>query len=196
MELLLILIILAVMGIGGFYAACHIIKLWTGCNDDEAATKLHNWINGKAQRTFSNDIDFYNQVWLNVKNVIGEVRYKKLEKLSCTAVDVPMLAFDDLGDLPRIEISVEYADEHEKLILENVLSRVVIRKLKIYGYDQRVIVKWTRRGDLDMPVLQIEYAKTSEERRILTLLLQDICQDGGVGEKPVTDDTEVEDLND
>lgn len=72
---------------------CYIIKLWTGCNTDEAVAKIQNWMNPTVQYQFQNDLSFANAVWDNVRNVIGNGRFKRLERLSNTAITIPLLFF-------------------------------------------------------------------------------------------------------
>lgn len=86
MEVLLVLFSVLIVGIGGFYTVCHIIKLWTGCNYNEAVSKLHNIMNGKVQYQFCNDMGFANEVWKNVRNIIGDKRYQQLVYISNTAI--------------------------------------------------------------------------------------------------------------
>lgn len=131
----------------------------------------------------------------SVHNIIGEKRYQQLAKLNNTMIDTPLLCFDDSGKIPSINISLYYSDENERLILENIICNVVKKYLKIYGYSSEIICKWFVRYDLNMPYLQIYYAKTAEQRMALRAYIQNE-QNNLVGQNvDLTDDTEDDDLN-
>jgi hypothetical protein len=195
MEVLLVIFSVLVVGIGGFYTVCHIIKLWTGCNDIEAVAKLHNIMNGKVQYQFCNDMGFANEVWKNVRNVIGDKRYQQLVNLSNTAITTQLLSFGENSGLPYIAISMYYADENEKQVLENVLTNLVRCYLQMCGYDTQILVDWKVRYDINMPFLEIRYARTPDEKRILTIGLQNNRQIVMTRNSAVIDDTEDEDLD-
>lgn len=194
MELLIVVIGFIAVGIGGFYVVTFVIKLWTGCNNSEAVTKLHNIMNGKIQYAFNNDEGFIEEVWDNVKNVIGDKRYCQLERLSMTAIKQPLTVFGERSGLPYIIVSIPYEDEHEKRILENVLSNLVVEYLRIYGFSNQIITSWKVRHDLDMPYILIRYARTREEKRKLDILLNNRRLKYGTSNKEITDENEEEDL--
>lgn len=195
MNIFLIVIGLISIFIGGFYVACYVIKLWTGCDDSEAVVKLHNFINGKVRYSFANDIGFANDVWENIKNIIGEKRFQQLVNLSNTAINTPLLSFGENSGLPYIAISLYYEDENEKQVIGNVLSNLVVRYLKIYGYDLRILVEWKVRYDLNMPFIEIRYARTMDEQRILNIGLQNNRKSIIGRNSAIIDDTEDEDLD-
>lgn len=194
MELVFLIIGLLILGVGGYYAVCHIIKLWFGCNDNEASTKLHNFLNGKAQYQFYNDIGFANDVWENVKNIIGDKRFEQLVKLSNTAISTPLLSFGENSGLPYIAVSLYYLDANEKLVLENIITNLVKNYLQIYGYNVQILVDWKVRYDLNMPFLQIKYARTQEEQRLLDIGIRNNQQVIVSRNSIITDDTETEEL--
>jgi len=181
--------------IATYYVVIHIIKLWSGCDASEAATKLHNAINGKINYTFSNDASFEQNVEETIKTVIGDARFSQLIKLSRTAIDTPLLSFGYNSGLPYIAISVYYQDDKEKLVLENLLTKLVCRYLQINGFSPQILVDWKNRSDLQMPVLMIRYAQNKEERRILDICLQNTRKDIITQNTDVIDDTDEENLN-
>lgn len=195
LELVFLIISLFITGIAGYYGVCHIIKLWTGCNSHEAGTKLHNFINGKFPIQFNNDIGFSNDVWENVKNIIGDKRYEQLVKLSQTAIETPLLSFGENSGLPYISISLYYKDQNEKCLIENVLSNLVVKYLRIYGFNTQILVDWKVRYDLKMPFLEIRYARTPEEQNILTFCQRNTQQSIMAKNSAIIDDTEEDDLD-
>lgn len=196
LQIILTLILVLALCIGGYYAVIHIIKLWTGCSIDEAVTKFHNLVNGKAQYTFSNDNGFMQAVDETVKSVIGDKRYNQLIKLNSTPIITPLLSFGYFSGLPYVAVSLYYADENEQQVLENLLTELVRRYLKIYGYCEQVLVDWKVRKDLQMPVLVIRYAQNQEERRILGIRLGEIRNNIVAHNTDIKDDTDDEDLDD
>lgn len=179
-----------------YYCVCHIIKLWTGCSREEADKKLHNFLNGRVQYSISEDAGFCNDVWENIRKIIGEKRYEELVRLSQTAIDTPLLFFGVWGMLPCIGISVYYKDDIEKDVIENILGNLTIRYLQSYGYSTLILKKWRTRYDLNMPYLEIRYARTEEEKRILGIELHNERRAVISQNSLVIDDMEDEDLND
>ena len=100
LEFIFIMILGSGLCIAAYYAVIHIIKLWAGCDINEAATKLHNAINGKAHYTFQNDCGFEQAVSDTVRSIIGDKRYEQLIKLSRTALDMPLLSYGYNSGLP------------------------------------------------------------------------------------------------
>lgn len=195
MNVILFILGVLVVCVGGFYVACYIIRLWTGCNHNEAVAKLHSLLNGKIQYSFSNDEGFVSAVWENVKNVIGEKRFEELRKLSNTSITTPLLSFGMESGLPYIAVSVGRIDDNEKAILQHILPNLVKKYLHIYGYGEDVLIDWKERFDLKMPFLEIRYARTSEERRILGIAMHYDQQDFIAKNGDVIDDLETDDLN-
>lgn len=190
-TLLLIFIIL----IGLYYATCHIIKLWTGCDDEEAIVKIQRFFNGTAMYSFNNDFGFINNVSENIKNIIGDKRFEQLIKLSKTAISMPLIFFGVNSGLPYVAISVYYKDENEKQVIESIMINLVTQYLRMYGYCNLTLVDWTERPDLKMPVLEIKYAHTREEEKILNIRLQNNMQSIIAVNNSIIDDTDSEDLN-
>lgn len=188
------IILLFVVVIALYYGVCHIIKLWTGCDEEEAVAKLHNFFNGQAGLSFENDSGFVNNMWYNVRNIIGDKRFDQLMRLSQTAISTPLLFFGIEGGLPFIAVCVYYNDENEKRVLQVVLTNLTRKYLKVYGYDDTVVVDWKMRYDLNMPYLEIRYARNKEERRILDLHLSNEGNEIITRNSDVNDDDDDEDL--
>lgn len=87
-SLILILIVVVAIVIGAYYLVIHLIKLWTGCDNDEANAKLHNFFNGSANCTIENDstvfterliyIHFVTHMQQDVLNQVCLQRYCKI----------------------------------------------------------------------------------------------------------------------
>lgn len=195
-SLLFYLIIFFAIAILCFYCVCFIIKLWTGCTTNEAIKKIHRFCTGTAQQQLYADAGFSDEIWANIRNIIGDKRFQQLKNLSNTAISVPLLSYGMNGGLPYIAVSVFCLDNNEKQILETVLTNIVKRYLDMYGYETDILPNWKIRCDLNMPVLEIRYARTQGEKRALGIYKQ-IYQKKIVQQyEPVTDDTDCEDLND
>lgn len=195
MTILLTIFILVAVFIGGYYLVIHIIKMWTGCDTNEATRKLQNFVNGKAHYNLSNDSTFVNDIWCNVQNIIGEKRFKQLVDISNTMIDTPLLYFNDNAKIPTINISLYITDDNEKQILENILVNVVKNYLRMYSYSTYVFVEWLVRYDLNMPYLQISYARTTEEKEALRVYLNSYQKNILDQNNDLQDDTEEVDLN-
>lgn len=196
MGIILSIMVLLLVVIGSFYATCHIVKIWTGCDTNEAIQKVHNFMNGTANIDFTTDEGFIEEVWTNVHNIIGDNKFNQLIKLSNSSIGTPLLSTGYNSELPYIAISVYYADEGEKQRLESVLTNVVSKYLHMSGYDTRLSVNWKRRYDLDMPLLEVRYAKTTEQKLILNEVQRKCCDAIIKRNTDIFDETEEEDLND
>ena len=171
-----------------------LIRMWTGCSNDEAVVKLQRFINGTPVYRIEEDIGLQNAIWENVKKVIGEKRYNQLVDLNSTAIN-PQLYFVGIeGALPCIGISLYYLDDTEKRVLESIIVNIVKKYLQIYGYFTSVLVVWKERYDLNMPYLQIRYARNDEEKRILEIGIKNQRQIISMQNSVVEDDSE-DDLN-
>lgn len=194
LNLFFILMLVFVGLIALYYLVIHIIKQWTGCDNAEAEQKLHNFFNGKTHYSFNNDEGFINAVWDNICNIIGEKRFEQLRRLSYTTIDLPLLVFGYRSGLPYIAITVNYADDSEKRIIESVLTNLVKRYLQIYGYQTRVLTDWKTRYDLNMPYLEIRYVTNKDEIRIMDIVYQNEQRNIIYQNSVITDDEDENDL--
>ena len=169
--------------------------LWTGCNSTQAQKRLHNLINGKVQLKIESDMGLANEIWDNVKKIIGDDRFKQLQALNTTAIYFPLLFFGIEGKTPYIAVSVYYKDNAEHKVLENVIKNVVIRYLQSYGYCTTILTTWKQREDLQMPYLEIKYSRDDEEWNALSIQIRERQNAIAIRNKPIKDNTEDEDLN-
>ncbi len=167
MELIIALILLFVIVIAGYYGVCHVIRIWTGCDFEQASTKLHNYFNGTITYDFTNDNSFVDAVWFNVQNIIGVKQFEQLKRLSNTAIGTPLLTFTVYGGLPTINICTFCDSDTNKQRLETALTNVVKTYLNTYGYDNTILVEWKMYENLQLPYLQIRYARTKAERQLI-----------------------------
>ena len=195
MELFIIFIIFIFLSIVSFYVVVHIIKIWTGCNDKEAVAKLQRFINGKPLYKFEDDIGLQNDIWDNVRKIIGEKRVQQLVNLNSTMITNPLLFFGEEGALPFIAVSLYYLDDNEKKVLENIILNVIKQYLLVYKYDISVLAVWKERYDLNMPILQIRYARNGEEKRVLEIAIRNQQQNITTSNSFPKDDTEDDDLD-
>ena len=188
-------LLIAAMCIFFYYLLCYIISLWTGCSCCEAAEKIHSFINGNTFIPLSNNGDFQNEVWENIKNIIGEKRFQQHVNLSKTAISSPLLWFGVSNGIPFVSLSIFYVSDNEKLIIEHTITNIVLKYLKMYGYNDLIFVKWTSRYDLNMPVLQIKYTQTQEEQRRLNTEMQYEQQKITIPTQDIIDEESDDDLN-
>ena len=167
MDLIIALILLFVIVIAGYYGICHLIRLFTGCDFEQAATKLHNYFNGTITYDFTNDNSFVDAVLFNVQNIIGVKQFEQLKRLSNTAIGTPLLTFTVYGGLPTINICTFCDSDTNKQRLETVLTNLVKTYLHTYGYDSTILVEWKMYENLQLPYLQIRYARTKAERQLI-----------------------------
>lgn len=188
------LFLLFIIGVAAFYIVCHLIKLWKGCSFEEAVTTLQNLVSGKAAYDFTTDASFADEIWQNVRDIIGERRFQRLVALSNTAITTPLLVCGENSGLPYIAVSIFYEDENEKMVLESVISNIVIHYLRICAFDTRICTEWKRREDLKMPYLEIRYARTPDEKRILSIVLAEKQKRVTDMETDIIDETGDDDL--
>lgn len=195
MELFISVLCALIVAIGSFYVTCFIIRLWTGCTWPEAFVRLYNFCNGKATYTFSNDSSFTNEILENIRHIFGEKRFQRWMALSNTTVSVPFLQFGESGELPFIAISLFYDDENEREILQAVLTNVVQKYLKVYGYPTKILINWSERSDLKLPLLIFKYARSQREKRILDINMNYKQELLNLQNIPLYDDEDTEELN-
>lgn len=193
-EAILYIIVGFVVCMLAYYGVIKIIRIWTGCSSSEAVMRLQKFVNGIPNYRFEEDAGLQNEIWENVKKIIGDKRYQQLVALSTTAISTPLFFAGVEGILPFVAVSLYYQDFNEKQILENLIVNCVKKYLQFYGYNTAVLVVWKERYDLNMPILQIRYARNEEERKILAIGMRNQQQIISMQNSVVTDDIEV-DLN-
>ena len=141
------------------------------------------------------DMGLANEIWDNVHKIIGDDRFKQLQDLNTTAIYYPLLFFGNEGKTPYIAVSVYFKDDAEKKVLENVIKNVVVRYLQSYGYSTTILTSWKQREDLQMPYLEIKFARDDEEWNALAIQIRERQNAIAINNKPIKDNTEDEDLN-
>ena len=109
--------------------------------------------------------------------------------------DFSMDAGTKISRLPCVQIVVPYADENEKDVLEHMILNVVKRYLEIYEYKQNVIVDWNVRFDLNIPYLEIKYARNEKENSILNIIQNQRQQKLTITNENPIDDMDENDLD-
>lgn len=195
MEIFLFFAFVMVVCVGGFYIVVHIIKLWTGLTTEQAITKIQNFFNKTPQRTLLNDYGLIEEIGENVRNIVGDVKFEQLMRLSRTRIAQPLIFFGEQSRLPFIAISTYYSDDNQKQVLEHILSNVVVKYLLIYGYSTEIITEWKIRPDLKMPVLLVQYARNAQEMHILSRIVQYQQKNIIARNSEIIDDTEGDKLD-
>ena len=72
---------------------------------------------------------------------------------------------------------------------------VIKQYLLVYKYDISVLAVWKERYDLNMPILQIRYARNGEEKRVLEIAIRNQQQNITTSNSFPKDDTEDDDLD-
>ena len=85
--------------------------------------------------------------------------------------------------------------ENEKDVLEHMILNVVKRYLEIYEYKQNVIVDWNVRFDLNIPYLEIKYARNEKENNILNIIQNQRQQKLTITNENPIDDMDENDLD-
>ncbi|MBQ9248633.1 MAG: hypothetical protein IJ171_08635 [Ruminococcus sp.] len=190
MELVLWFFIILIVLIIGYFLIRFVIKLYTGCNNQQADKRIQRFFNGTASTSIVNDSMLIADIENTIKSVIGDNRYEKLIRLSSVQLNQPLLFFVTMGVVPYLVITVPYEDDNERAVLENAVCNVFIGYLKMYGYSERLIVEWGFRNDIKMPYLRLGYAITAEQERAMNSYLENKRDTliGNYGD--ITDDSE------
>jgi len=192
-KLVLFLIGIGLLGIAVFYGIVFLLMLWTGCDFDEAIEKIRGFVNGKEKLSLEQDVNFFNDVWQTVRNVIGDERFNKLVQISNTPIVTPLLSFNYSSGLPYIAVSL-YCDDNEKKIIEVLLKNLISKYLNFYSYYPKILVDWKEREDLNMPFIMIRYATNAKQRRIIDWCLAREKQKIITENSDIIDDTEDDEL--
>lgn len=190
MELVLWFFAIITVLIGGYFLIRYVVKLYTGCNNQQADKRIQRFFNGTASTSIVNDSMLIADIENTIKSVIGDNRYDKLIRLSSVQLNQPLLFFVTMGVVPYLVITVPYEDDNERAVLENAVCNVFIGYLKMYGYSERLIVEWGFRNDIKIPYLRLGYAMTAEQERAINSYLEN-KRDMLIGNYgDITDDSE------
>lgn len=185
--------------VGFFYITVVMIRLLTGCTFSEAKAKLRVFIKSfmgdNVHYRLEDDVSLVDEIWYNVKSIIGEKRYSQLVSLNASSISPPLLFFDMGKRLPYIIVSLYYTDSNERQILENVIVKIFQSYLRAYHHSATVLTTWRERYDLNMPYLRINYSRNEDELRILNDCIRDYRKTVKNQNSDIIDDTEDDDLN-
>lgn len=193
LDITIFLIGIGLLGIAVFYGIVFFIMLWTGCSFEEAIEKIRVWLSREEKPTLEKDVNFFNDSWQTVRNIIGDERFNKLVKLSNTPIATPLLSFNYSSGLPYIAVCT-YCTDEEKIIIEALLKNLILNYLTFYGYYPKVLIDWKFREDLQIPYIMIRYAKNSEQRRIIDWCLEREKEKIVTQNSDIIDNTEDEEL--
>ena len=188
--IVLLVIAIAVIGFGG---ACYVVKLWTGCNTDEAIKKIHNFVNGTTETLLYENSDLYAEIWEVIKTTISKKYFEDMDMLLKTSSNISLFSYGHSSGLPYLAYSF-YCDEGNKLVLENLIGNIVKKYLAMFNYDTDILIDWKERYDLQMPILMIRYSTNKEESEIIKNCLAFERNKIVRKHSPLTDDTDDDDL--
>ena len=198
-EELLVTGVLVAGAVGSFSVARKVVKDWKGCSDEEAAQKIRDFVNGKANVPLAQDPGVYEEICQGLNDIIGDKRYGALVNLNAAlraAGHTPVIASGTNSGLPCITISVQPKDDTEQQTIEAVMIGILRKHLVSRGLGPEVLGDWKKRLDINYPYLEIRYPENAKDRK---LIADTIIRTGAavvVVDNPLTDDTEEEDLTD
>lgn len=168
-RLIIQLLVVAVVVVCAFIIIRKLVMMWTGDTKEEATKRIQTFVSQKEVYHLLADQMLILDLWNAVNDIIGNLRYEEICRLSRTS---QMFKSGFASRLPYIAITVPYADENEKQRLENILRDIVSRYLSIHGLCNGVLTDWNENGYVKMPELMIRYAETEEQLKILKACLQ------------------------
>ena len=198
-EELLVTGVLVAGAVGSFSVARKVVKDWKGCSDEEAAQKIRDFVNGKANVPLAQDPGVYAATSQGLNDIIGDKRYGALVNLNAAlraAGHTPVIASGTNSGLPCITISVQPKDDTEQQTIEAVMIGILRKHIVARGLGPEVLGDWKKRLDINYPYLEIRYPENAKDRK---LIADTIIRTGAavvVVDNPLTDDTEEEDLTD
>lgn len=198
-EELLVTGVLVAGAVGSFSVARKVVKDWKGCSDEEAAQKIRDFVNGKANVPLAQDPGVYEEICQGLNDIIGDKRYGALVNLNAAlraAGHTPVIASGTNSGLPCITISVQPKDDTEQQTIEAVMIGILRKHIVARGLGPEVLGDWKKRLDINYPYLEIRYPENAKDRK---LIADTIIRTGAavvVVDNPLTDDTEEEDLTD
>lgn len=173
-ELLLITIAAVLIAIHGFDIVIFIIRLWTGCDRDEAIKKLHHKINGTVYIPLGQDPGLWSEIWDAIRKIIGDARFEKLQRIyEAIASSLGGIRLNGHhSGLPYIIIIIDLVDDAEKKLIETVVVGIVKRHLRMRGLPDSVIVTWGQYGN-GLEHIEIRFGETGEQQTIVRTVLAD-----------------------
>lgn len=180
---------MAIIVIVVYEVVIYLIKMWKGCNRQEAEKIIHNFLSFQAPYHLNQDNFFFNECCQNIKAVLGEQRFKDLENFSMTTQTVDSGL---MSNIPYIAFTLMYSDDNEKIRLESLLTATVKKYLKVHNLSDTVIASWGEHKVLNLPILYIYYAENDNQE---TLILNCIIHKNTQSQQkyqPLRDDEEVD----
>lgn len=190
-----------------YFLSVRILMLYRRCSDEEAKEtiasclpKIASWFqeNATGSRPTNKgndsilDCGLIDEIWASIRLVLGESRYNQLLQLAETGTQLFSEGYH--SGLHCIWLSLFHMNDSEKQRLATILTNAITQRLIPPEYDTRVKVDWTRRNDLDMAVLEIRYAKSKEQRKLLDNVIARERDKVVAMNTVVVDDTEDVDL--
>lgn len=169
-NLIFSLLSMVVVIVGAFCVTRKLVMMWTGSTKEEATKKIQTFVSQKEVYHLANDQMLITDIWNAVNDIVGDVRYEELCKLSRTS---QLIDTNFASGLPYVAVTVNYADENEKQRLEYILSDLVSKYLGLHGLCNSVLCDWKENGYVKMPALMIRYAETEVQLKILNACLQE-----------------------
>lgn len=186
LSLLFIIIGILLIAVGGFYAAIFVVRLWTGCNRDEAITKIRNKVNGIAHIPLGEDEGLWSEIWAAIRNIIGDARFEKLQRIyeAIAAGQGGIRLHGHHSGLPYILVILDQLSDTERKLIRVVIEGIVRRYLRTRGLPDLVIVTW---GEYDngLVYLEIRFGETKEQCAIVRTVIENELRQG-----TQTDDTD------
>ncbi|MDD3417725.1 MAG: hypothetical protein PHY47_27675 [Lachnospiraceae bacterium] len=168
-----------------FFATRKLVMMWTGSTREEATRKIQAFVSQTEVYHLATDQMLIEEIWKAVCDIIGDTRYEELCRLSRTS---KLFETNFASGLPYILVTVDFADENEKIRLENILTNLVSKYLCIHGLSKDVLADWKENRHVKMPALMIRYTETEEQLQILNVCLQEETVKIIKKHQPLTDD--------
>jgi len=183
-----------------YFLAVRILMLYNKCSEEDAKKKIASWIqeNVSGSQKIDKDSDsildagLIDEIWTRIRLVLGEAIYNQLLKLA--GLGTVLFSENYHSGLPCILISLIYTNDSDKQRIQTALTDIIKERLVPPEYDNRYLVDWRNRSDLDMAVLEIRYAKSEAQRQILDNVIERSRANIVARNAPVIDDTEEVDL--
>lgn len=199
MEIIILLLCVAGVVFGSYYVVRFCVKLWTGCSDSEASGLIHDFVKNHIGTntglySLEYDSDYIYKINESVKNIIGEIHFNQLISLNNTAMSHFTLLFGENSGLPYVAISVFYNNDNEKQSLETVLCNLTRNYLLMHDCSKFMLVDWKYNYELQIPCIEIRYARTQKEEELIKSSLSITRQKIIASNSPVIDTEDDEDL--
>ena len=180
--LIFLLMILAILLIAvySFDIVIFVVRLWTGCDRDDAIKKIRNKVNGVVYIPLEEDKGLWTEIWAAIRNIIGDARFEKLKRIYEAIIAASQGGISLHGHhsgLPYILIILDQLNATERKLIETVITGIVKRHLKMRGLPDSVIVTWGQ-YDNGLEYLEIRFGETEEQHNIVRTVLANELRQG------------------